>query len=139
MIVRLGNGDPYQALISNRVYETGVFDETLNGNYSLAVIERNDKDRTVLIERTFRNGHGRPSVAGWCFIQCLRCQCAEDNLRLFRGLLEEVVKAKARGNYMEVEPLLIAPGFTDAVVRFVDQYNSFQRRKPIQLFGYEAL
>ncbi|MFP3880594.1 MAG: hypothetical protein ACLFVA_06540 [Dehalococcoidia bacterium] len=115
-----------------------MFDQTLNGNYSLSVIEISDRDRTVLIERTFRNGRGKSLGAGYYFIQCLLCQCGEDSLRLFRGLLEEVVKAKARGNYMEVEPLLSAPEFTDEVVKFVEQYNSFQRRKPIQLFSFGA-
>lgn len=138
VIVKLDKGDPYPALASNKLYETGIFASTLNGNYSLSVIERSDKDRTVLIERAFRNGRGKSLTAGYYFIQCLLCQCGEDSLRQFRGLLEEVVKTRARGDYMEVEPLLGAPGFRDEVVGFVDQYNSFQRRKPIQLFSYEV-
>lgn len=139
MIIRLEKGDPYLALVSNTLYETGMFDQALNGNYSLSVIERSDKDRTVLIERTFRNSLGESFGAGYYFIQCLQCRCGEDNLRLFRSLLEEVVKRKAKGNHMEVEPFLSAPGFADEVTRFVEQYNRFQRRKPIQLFSSEAL
>lgn len=138
MITKLPKGDPYPALVSNNLYETGMFDQTLNGICSLSVVEKNDKHRTVLIERSFRNGRGKSYVAGYSFIQCLQCRCEEDNLRVFRSLLEEIVRTKANGNYMEVEPILCAFGFSDEVIRFVDQYNSFQRRKPIQLMSYEA-
>lgn len=138
VITKLLKGDPYPALVSKNLYETGVFDQTLNGNCSLSVVEKSDKYRTVLIERSFWNGRGKSYVAGYAFIQCLPCRCEEDNLRAFRSLLEEIVKTKAKGNYMEVEPILCSFGFSDEVIRFVDQYNSFQRRKPIQLFSYEA-
>lgn len=121
MIRKLSTSDPYKSL-GKDLYSMGIFDKTING--LLSVIEKNDNDRTILIGKKFANNSGEYISSGYYFIQCLSSWCNEDNLKLFRGFLEAVVIQKAKGNYMEVDPILIAP-----------EYNRIQKRKPIQLFG----
>jgi hypothetical protein len=133
MIRKLSTSDPYSSLCRD-LYSVGIFDRTING--ILSVIEKNDKHRTILIERQFLNTSGSQATAGYCLVQCLESPCEEDHLRWFRGLLEKIVKQRAKGNYMEVDPILVAAGFTPVVLGFVEQYNRIQRRKPIQLFVY---
>lgn len=122
---------PYKTLCEN-LYSSGIFDKNING--LLSIIEKNDKLGTILIERKYINNGGNTIICGYYFIQCFNSVCTEENLKLFREILEKVVKQKARGNYMEVNPIIIAKGFTEEVIDFVDKYNKIQRRKPIELY-----
>ena len=130
MIEKLSTSDPYGDLCNNP-YSVGIFDQAING--ILSIMEKDDEHRTILIERRFASNSGSHVSAGYYFIQCLNSLCEEKHLTQFRALLESVVKQQGKGNYMEVDPILIAPGYSDAVFGFVDQYNRIQKRKPIQL------
>lgn len=133
MIEELSTSDPYGSLYRD-LYSVGLFDQNING--LLSIIERNDKYRTILIERKFVNDSGSSIASGYYFVQCLSSICEEEDLKQFRSFLEIIVKEKANGNYMEVDPILIAPGCSNSVLSFTDQYNRIQKRKPIQLFRY---
>ena len=131
MTRKLSTSDPYNSL-RNDLYSVGIFDPTING--LLSAIEKNDNNQTILVQREFADDSGSHVDAGYYFIQCLNSLCKEKHLKQYRGFLESVVKQKAKGNYMEVDPILIAPEYDNAVLSFVDQYNKLQKRKPIQLF-----
>jgi len=133
MIEKLPTSDPYGDLC-NDPYSVGIFDQAING--ILSIVEKNDEHGTVLIERTFANNSGSDVSAGYYFVQCVNSLCEEKHLTQFRALLESVVKQRGKGNYMEVDPILVAPRYSDAVLRFVEQYNRMQQRKPIELFRY---
>lgn len=133
MTEKLSTSEPYGDLCKDP-YSVGVFDQAING--ILSIVEKNDGDRTILIERRFTNNSGSHVSAGYYFMQCLDSLCEEKHLTQFRALLESVVKQQGKGNYMEVDPILIARGYSDAVFGFVDQYNRIQKRKPIQLLEY---
>jgi len=123
----------YSSLISN-LYSIGIFDSAING--LLSIIEENDKYQTILLERQFADNFNIYIESGYYFIQCLNCTCNETTLKQFRIMLENIVKHKAKGNYMEVDPIIIADGYSPDVLSFIYQYNKIQRRKPIQLFIY---
>jgi len=120
--------DLYNSLCKD-LYSLDIFDKSLNG--LLSIIEKNDRHRTILIEKKFAVSSSGERTAGFFFVQCLNSFCNEEQLKEFRKNLEKVVKERAKGNYMEVDPILIAPGYSDIVINFVNQYNNFQRRKPI--------
>ncbi len=133
MIEKLSTSDPYGDLCNN-LYSVGIFDQAING--MLSIMEKDEEHRTILIERRFASNCGSHVRAGYYFIQCLNSLCEEKHLTQFRALLESVVKQQGKGNYMEVDSILIAPEYSDAVFDFVDQYNRIQKRKPIQLLEY---
>ncbi len=133
MIKKLSTSDPYKSMCSD-LYSLGIFDKVING--LLSITEKNDTDQTIIIERKFTNNSGIDISFGYYFIQCLNSPCEEEHLKHFRGSLETFVKRKTKCNYMEVEPIVIAPEYSDVVINFIDQYNRIQRRKPIKLFRY---
>ncbi|MBU4562853.1 hypothetical protein KKB17_05545 [bacterium] len=133
MVKKLKNNDPYRSLISN-LYSIGIFKSAING--LLSIIEKNDKYRTILLERQFINNSNIYIESGYYFIQCFNCTCNKNELKQFRNTLENIVKQKTKGNYMEVDPIIIAVEFSPDVLNFIYQYNRIQRRKPIQLFSY---
>lgn len=133
MIRSIAASHPYTSLCTDP-YSAGIFDQSINGIVS--VVEKNDQRGTILIERSFVNDSGSHVSAGYYFVQCLDSLCEERHLTEFRALLETVVKEKGAGNYMEVDPILIAPSYSHEVAGFVEQYNRMQQRKPIQLFEY---
>lgn len=133
MVKKILTAEPYNSICDN-LYSVDIFDKTLNG--LLSVIDKKHNNQTILIERKFTDSHRVQIGAGYYFIQCLTVTCGEEQLTQYRRLLEEVVKQRARGNYMEVDPILIAPQFNSAVLTFIEQYNKIQKRKPIQLFNY---
>ena len=133
IIEKLKISNPYSSLLSN-LYSIGIFKSTING--LLSIIEKNDKYQTILLERQFINNSNIYIESGYYFIQCFNCPCNENELKQFRNTLENIVKQKTKGNYMEVDPIIIAVGFNPDVLNFIYQYNRIQRRKPIQLFSY---
>ncbi len=133
MIKKLSTSAPYNSLCKD-LYSLGIFDKAING--LLSIIETDDKHQTILIERRFADNSGDYIEAGYYFIQCLNITCEEEHLKQSREILEIVIKQKVKSNYMEVDPILLAPEFNKAVLDFVNQYNKIQRRKPIQLFRY---
>jgi len=135
MTGRLPTSNPYESLCRD-LYSIGIFDQTING--CLSVIERDDESHTILIDRKFPTNSEDIVRCGYCFVQCLDCPCNQEHLRRFRQRLERLVNLRAGGNYMEVDPILIAREFDTPVISFVEDYNAIQRRKPIQLFTYGA-
>jgi len=133
IIEKLKISNPYSSLLSN-LYSIGIFKSTING--LLSIIEKNDKYQTILLERQFINNSNIYIESGYYFIKCFNCPCNENELKKFRNTLENIVKQKTKGNYMEVDPIIIAVGFSPDVLNFIYQYNRIQRRKPIQLFSY---
>jgi len=133
IIEKLKISNPYSSLLSN-LYSIGIFKSTING--LLSIIEKNDKYQTILLERQFINNSNIYIESGYYFIQCFNCPCSENELKQFRNTLENIVNRKTKGNYMEVDPIIIAVGFNPDVLNFIYQYNRIQRRKPIQLFSY---
>lgn len=133
IIEKLKISNPYSSLLSN-LYSIGIFKSAING--LLSIIEKNDKYQTILLERQFINNSNIYIESGYYFIQCFNCPCNENELKQFRNTLENIVKQKTKGNYMEVDPIIIAVGFSPDVLNFIYQYNRIQRRKPIQLFSY---
>lgn len=133
MIKKISKANPFNSICKD-LFSVGLFDKAING--LLSIVEKNGEHRTIVIERKFVDNSGNYLVAGYYFIQCLYSVCDENDLKQFRGYLENLVKEKAKGNYMEVDPILIAPGYNDSVLNFINQYNKIQRRKPIQLFLY---
>jgi len=133
IIEKLKISNPYSSLLGN-LYSIGIFNSSING--LLSIIEKNDKHRAILIERKFINSSNSYVGSGYYFIQCFNFLCNENELKQFRNTLENIVKQKAKGNYMEVDPIIIATGFNPDVLNFIYQYNRIQRRKPIQLFSY---
>lgn len=119
------------AILCRDLYSIGIFDEKING--LLSIVEKDDDARTMLVERKYIDCNGNPGVSGYYFIQCLQVCCEEKHLKNYRQRLEDIVKQKAKGNFMEVSPIIVAPEFNDAVNDFVAQYNRIQRRKPIKL------
>jgi len=133
VIKKLSTSEPYISLCQD-LYSLDIFDKAING--LLTIIEKNKELRITLVERKFVNNSGSCINAGYFFIQCLKTICEEEHLKVFRRFLETTVKEKAKGNYMEVDPILSATGYSNNVIDFVDKYNEIQRRKPIQLFLY---
>ena len=135
MVKKLRCQDPYTALRTDP-YSSGLFTQTVNG--FLEVVQQDDKARTIVLETSFLNSQGSRVHAAYFFVQCLESECHETELTNFRHLLEYIVREKASGNYMQVNPILIAASFDEPVIEFVEQYNSVQKRKPIELFCLET-
>lgn len=133
MVKKLKISNPYMALKKN-LYSLDIFNKKING--LLNILEKNDELCTLLIERRFINNLGEKIESGYFFIQCLNSNCEEFHLIEFRKLLERIIMDRAKGNYMEVDPILIAPEFDFKVIEFIEQYNKFHKRKPIQIFTY---
>jgi len=131
MTKKVASVDPYSSLYQD-LYSLGIFDRNINGN--LHILEKNDEHKTILIERRYVDLSGNLVISGFYFIQCLYFICETEHIRKFRGNLEIVVKKKAKGNYMEVDPIILARGYKEDVSHFIANYNEIQRRKPIQLF-----
>lgn len=133
MVKKLTVSAPYEQLLED-IYSLGIFDKKING--LLEVIETNKEHNTILAERKFIDKSGNYNSAGYYFIQCLNELCKEEHLKEFRGQLEKIVKQKSKGNYKEVDPILISPEYSSFVLDFITRYNKIQRRKPIQLYSY---
>jgi|GEM_PF-1766491 len=134
MVKKLSILDPYKTLCKD-LYSADIFDQAIDG--LLFLVEKDDGEQTLLIEKKFVNNSEGYLNSGYYFIQCINSVCSDEQIKKFRGLLEKVVKQKAKGNYMEVEPIIVAQKYDDSVIEFVEQYNKMQKRKPIQLFIYE--
>ena len=125
--------DTYSRLCKDP-YSMGIFDKTVDGQ--LAIAETDDNNKSVLVEKSFADHTGTQISCGHVFIQCLDTRCDENDLMRFRGLLQNIVNSRSKGDYMEVEPILIAPSFSNHVVMFVTQYNEIQKRKHIRLLPH---
>lgn len=134
MIKRLSVSYPYEQLLKD-IYSLEIFDKKING--FLEVIETNKEHNTILAARKFKDKYGNYISAGYYFIQCLDELYKEEHLREFRSLLEAFIKKKAKGNYKEVDLILIAPEYDSSTIDFIDKYNMLQKRKPIQLYSYK--
>ncbi len=104
-----------------------------NNVNNLTIVEKNETERRILVERSFCDEKGKRVISGFLLIKIIDNICKEKDLIKFRRALERVVKERCGGNYMEVEPILIAKDFEEKVMEFVTNYNKLQRRKPIQL------
>ncbi len=133
MPVILRAANPYRTLL-NDPFALPIFDRSLNG--SLAILLKDDVAQTMLIERRFKNTSDNTMNAGFIFIQCFNESITEEHLRRFRSLIETVVKEKAQGNYMDLNPIIIAPDFARSVLQFIEDYNRMQNRQPIETYQY---
>ncbi|MCD6094330.1 hypothetical protein J7J39_00215 [bacterium] len=104
-----------------------------NNVNDLTIVEKNETERCILAERSFCDEEGKRIISGFLLMKIIDNICKEKDLIKFRRALERVVKERCGGNYMEVEPILIAKDFEEKVMKFVTNYNKLQRRKPIQL------
>lgn len=50
----------------------------------------------------------------------------------------KIVISETRADYMQVEPIIVAPTFDSAIIDFVSKYNMHESRKKIKLFGRPA-
>ena len=134
MPTKLRTSDPYQTLLKN-LFSLQIFDRSLNG--SLHIRETDVTVQTLLIEREFVNTSEMRMTAGFVLIQCFSESMSDQDLRNFRSLVEDIVRRKTQGNYMDVNPIIIAPSFTESVYLFIQDYNKMQSRQPIERYEYE--
>lgn len=132
-IQRITTENPYKSL-SEDLYSLGILSKEINGN--LNFIKKYVRDQVLLISKGFLNLGGKEKISGYIFIQCVNDVCNIEIIKSFRKKLENIVKQYAEGNYMEVDPILIARDFSTDVIKFVDEYNTFQKRKNLRLYKY---
>lgn len=127
--------EPY-AIIIRDFYALPIFDKKING--SLNIIEKNETEKIILFSKNFKNLTGVNTISGYYLLQCFNSECNSEKIILFRSRLEDMVKKYTNSNYMEVDPIIIAPSYSADTLKFIGKYNEFQRRKPIQLYTYKG-
>jgi len=131
-IEKISIGNPYDSICRDP-YSVSIFEREINGD--LAIIERDDIHKFILLNKGFLDLKNRDKNSGYCLVHCIYGVCDIDSVKIFRKKLEEITIKYATGNYMDVDPVLIAKSFSQNVLSFVDSYNNFQKRKPIRLYS----
>ncbi|OIP26825.1 MAG: hypothetical protein AUK00_03540 [Dehalococcoidia bacterium CG2_30_46_9] len=133
MIEKISNGTPY-ASICREPYSLSIFERKINGD--LAIIEMDNIQKLILFNKRFLDLEGRDKSSGYCLVQCIEGVCNIDSVEEFRRKLDEITRKYANGNYMDIDPILIAKAFSQDVLVFIDSYNSLQKRKPVRLYTF---
>lgn len=126
-------GTPYDSICRD-YYSLSIFEKEVNGD--LAIIEKDDIQKLILFNKRFLDLEGRNKSSGYCLMQCIEGICNIDSLKAFRKRLEETTRKYTNGNYMNVDPILVAKAFSQDVLSFIDSYNSLQKRKPMRLYTF---
>ncbi len=133
MIEKIFIGHPYDSICRDP-YSLSIFEKKING--MLTIIERDDTRKLILFNKGFLDLESRDKSAGYCLVKCIEGVCNIDSVEEFRRKLEEITKKYANGNYMGVDPVLVAKAFSQDVLTFIDSYNSLQKRKPMRLYTF---
>jgi len=133
MIEKISTETPYDSICKDP-YSLSIFEREINGD--LGIIERDDIPKLILFNKRFLDLEGRGKSSGYCLVQCIDDVCNIDSVEEFRKKLEEIARKYANGNYMDIDPILIAKAFSQDVLVFIDNYNSLQKRKPMRLYTF---
>lgn len=133
MIEKISIGTPYDSICRDP-YSLSIFEREINGD--LAIIERDNIQKLILFSKRFLDLEGRDKSSGYCLVQCIEGVCNIDAVEEFRRKLDEITRKYANGNYMDVDPILIAKAFSQDVLAFIDGYNNLQKRKPMRLYTF---
>jgi len=133
MIEKISIGTPYDSICRDP-YSLSIFEREING--TLTIIERDDTRKLILFNKGFLDLESRNKSSGYCLVQCIEGVCNIDSVEEFRRKLEGITKKYANGNYMNVDPVLVAKAFSQDVLTFIDGYNSLQKRKPMRLYTF---
>lgn len=133
VIERISIGTPYDSICRDP-YSLNILEREINGD--LAIIERDNIQKLIQFNKRFLDLGGRDKSSGYCLVQCIEGVCNIDSVEKFRRKLDEITRRYANGNYMDVDPILIAKAFSQNVLAFIDGYNSLQKRKPMRLYTF---
>lgn len=131
MIENISTGNPYDSICGDP-YSLSIFERQINGD--LAIIEKDNIQKLILFNKKFLDLEGGHRSSGYCLVRCIDGICNIDSVEEFRRKLDEITRKYANGNYMDVDPILIAKAFSQDVLAFIDSYNSLQKRKPMRLY-----
>ncbi len=133
MIEKISTRTPYDS-ICREPYSLSIFEKAINGD--IAIVERDDIQKFTLFNKRFLDLEGRGKSSGYCLVQCIEGVCNIDSVEEFRRKLEEITRKYVNGNYMDVDPILVAKAFSQDALAFIDSYNSLQKRKPMRLYTF---
>ena len=133
MIEKISIGTPYDSICRDP-YSLSILGKEINGD--LAIIEKDNIQKFILLNKRFLDLAGKAKNSGYCLVQCIEGVCNIDSVEEFRRKLEEITRKYANGNYMEVDPILVAKAFSQDVLAFIDSYNGLQKRKPMRLYTF---
>ena len=95
------------------------------------------EDRNLVLKKCYFNGSAKSTV-GIMFIQLLNKKCT---LRDFAGFMKRLDNqtAKFQGNFMSVEPIIVAESYEPLVDFFIMQYNAYETlagKQPITPYAF---
>jgi len=133
MVEKISTGNPYNSICRDP-YLLSILRKEINGD--LVITEKDDVQKFVVLSKGFLDLEGQPKSSGYCLVQCIDGVCNIHSVEEFRRKLEEITKKHANGNYMDVDPVLVAKAFSQDALAFIDSYNSLQKRKPVRLYTF---
>lgn len=133
MVEKISTGNPYNSICRDP-YSLSILAKEINGD--LAIIEKDDIQQFILLNKGFLDLADKAKSSGYCLVQCIEGVCNIDSVEEFRRKLEEITRKYANGNYMDIDPILIAKDFPRDVLAFIHSYNSLQKRKPVRLYTF---
>ncbi len=120
---------PCIQLKSNPYAFPEIFSEEIDLN--LRIVEERDNGNILLFERLF-NGS-----AGFSLVVCKDSNLVWDEFTEIYEIYCEFVKRLGKGDFKEVEPIVIAKEYASEVLEFIEAYNNQHRkRKPFRLFTF---
>lgn len=103
-------------------------------NISRTILKKNEVKKLFILEEDQLKADGTREKFGYVFLRFFKNKLEWNGLKEFMQDMKEFVEESDEKDYMETCPTIITPKVEDEALRFINLYNTYQRRKAIKLF-----
>ena len=126
---RLDSEDPCFDLEKNPYSYPMIFNKDFD--FNLQLVEKNANKQYLLFRKNF------DGCAGYAFIVCKNGEVRLVDFKIIFDSYSKIVRSYGKGDFKEVELIIIAKRFSEEVINFISVYNeNYSRRTPIRIFVY---
>lgn len=129
-VLHIKAANPYAELKNDPYAHSEIFRRNLD--FRLDLVEESPNQNVLLFRKVFND-----ETAEYAFIACRDKEITFKEFQEVYTLYRGHVKKFGQGDFKEVEPVLIARGFSYEVIKFIGTYNEkHSKRKPFRLFSF---